>query len=54
MRKCICGSELKEKKEPCFFEDDCKGCALCKDGQITIVWCASDDCILRDVDLDDE
>lgn len=59
--KCLCGSELKTKKEPCIFNDDgdCTGCALCTNGVISICYCDDEDCIAKEIfdkeyDLDDE
>lgn len=51
--KCECGGKRRETKEPCFFNDNCHGCALCKKGLITIVYCDNPDCIFG-VDFDDE
>lgn len=48
MTKCICGHEMQQKLEPCFFEENCTGCALCNDGMISIVWCENEDCKLKE------
>lgn len=50
MKKCNCGSERHERKEPCLVNDECKGCGLCVGGQITVVWCDNKDCIFGDSD----
>lgn len=54
MKKCVCGHELKERKEPCLFEDNCKGCALCEQGSITVVWCENEECTIKNLDFDSE
>lgn len=56
MRKCpFCESEINSVDEPCIFCDG-DGCSLCdsNNGMTTLVWCANDDCILGDVDDEDE
>ncbi|MFP3123796.1 hypothetical protein OH784_13795 [Ectobacillus funiculus] len=54
MRKCYCGHEFKEGKEPCIFQDNCKGCALCEQGFITVFWCENEECNIKYEDFDDE
>lgn len=54
MKKCICGSERHEKKEPCIFNENCNGCALCVDGLITVVWCDNGECAFGKTENEDD
>jgi hypothetical protein len=52
MSTCVCGHELREREEPCS-NDNCKGCAMCNSGILTIVWCENEKCPLRDMNEED-
>jgi hypothetical protein len=50
--KCDCGSEMFRKKEPCFFNDNCKGCGLCENGYLNLVECRNPNCFIKNANLE--
>jgi hypothetical protein len=52
MIKCDCGHEMNRRKEPCFFNDNCKGCSLCENGLVNMVECQNPDCFIKNANLE--